>query len=113
SDRSEQRIPTSGRYPMSGFPLAPGAIGLDGRIAVQVSPLDSWFWPAAILDPRTGEMELAPTVEADMFSPGWGSEGRLVTSALFFRSSLWRFHPDNTAEPIARSAERHHAQGTE
>jgi len=95
SDRSEQRIPTSGRYPIHSLnSLGPSAIGPDGRIAVQVSPLDSWFWFVAILDPRTGEMELAMPVEADMISPGWDDEGRLVTSALFFRSSLWRFHID-------------------
>jgi hypothetical protein len=92
SDGAEQRIPNSGRYPLSGGPLGPAAIGPDGRIAVRVSPLDSWFWPAAILDPRTGEMELATEVEADMISPGWDDQGRFVTSALFFRSSLWRFY---------------------
>ncbi len=94
SDGSEQRIPTSGRYPIGGSSLGPSAISRDGRIALQVSPFDSWFWPAAILDPRTGEMELAAQIEADMANPGWDDEGRLITSALFFRSSLWRFHLD-------------------
>ncbi|HXJ55866.1 MAG TPA: hypothetical protein VNU68_04300 [Verrucomicrobiae bacterium] len=55
-------------------------------------PAFAWFWPAAIIDPRTGEMELAAQIEADMVTPGWDDEGRLITSALFVCSSLWRFH---------------------
>ena len=98
SDQSEQRIPCSGRYPISGNPLGPNAIGSDGRIALQVSPIDSWFWPAVILDPATGDMELAAGGEADMVTPGWDSENRFVTSALSFRSSLWVFHPHRGTE---------------
>jgi len=93
SDGQTQRIGMSRRYPLTSDGIAFNAVHPDGRIAVRVAPLDSWFWTAAILDPRTGEMEPAFDLEADTEAPGWDDEGRLVTSALFFRSSLWRFRP--------------------
>ncbi|MGH7968097.1 MAG: TolB family protein, partial [Limisphaerales bacterium] len=93
SDHSEQRIKCSGRYRLS-VPLAPNAVAADGRIAVRVAPLDSWFWPAAILDPQTGTEALATEYQADMQSSGWDTEGRLVTSAAFLRASIWRFSPE-------------------
>lgn len=75
-----------GKYGMFRHdPIAP--------FAVRVSPLESWFWSAAILDGRSGAMEPAFGLEADMEAPGWDDQGRLVTSGLFFRSSLWRFRP--------------------
>jgi len=94
SDRTEQRIERSGKYRLTSAPLAPNAVGRDGRILVDVAPFDSWFWPAAIIDPQTGETELATDFQADMYSPGWDTEGRLVASVMFFRSSIWRFRPD-------------------
>jgi hypothetical protein len=98
------------RVPLSGGPdqpisidsalrLAPspwgiGAIGKDGRIAVRLAPKDSWFWPAAILDPRTGKIETIPAgFDADMAYPAWDRQGRLVTSASTLSASLWRLRP--------------------
>jgi len=78
--------------------LAPNAIDRRGRIAVRHVVPDSWFWRAAILDPSTGTVEaLAGGREADMIRPGWDADGRLVTSAYFVRSDIWRFspHPSN------------------
>jgi hypothetical protein len=90
SDHTEERIKFSGKYRLSE-PIAPNAVATDGRIAVRVAPFDSWFWPAAILDPRTGTEELATEYQADMEGSGWDTEGRLVTSAAFLRASVWRF----------------------
>jgi dipeptidyl aminopeptidase/acylaminoacyl peptidase len=71
-----------------------GAVASDGRIAVQLAPKDSWFWPAAILDPRSGKITQLPVLrEFDMPYPAWGPDGRLVSLALPFRSALWRFSP--------------------
>ena len=77
------------------YELGPNAIAADGRIAVRVASKESWFWPAAILDPRTGELKVLdpPGFDADMASPGWDRDGRLVTTAIAMRSSLWRFRP--------------------
>lgn len=93
ADGQTERITMSGRFPLASDGLGFNAVHLDGRIAVRVAPHDSWFWSTAILDPRTGEMEPAFDLEADTEAPGWDDEGRLVTSGLFFRSSLWRFRP--------------------
>ena len=87
----EEDIPLSGLR-LSPWPLAANAIARDGRLAVRVILPDSWFWPAALLDPRTGRTELLPeSAAADMLMPGWDTQGRIVTIATFTRSTLWRF----------------------
>jgi hypothetical protein len=78
--------------------LSGNAIARDGRIAVRVTPIDSWFGPAVIFDPATGRVERIPGGDqADMTSPGWANDGRLVTMAMHTRGSLWRFRPENEA----------------
>jgi hypothetical protein len=63
-----------------------------------VTPIDSWFWPAAIFDPETGRVVRVPGGDqADMLSPAWANDGRLVTLALRVQGSLWRFRPENEA----------------
>jgi len=75
-----------------GF-MAPNAIGPDGRIALTVISPASWYWPMAILDPRTGKLEiLPPGLAYDMYG-GWDSQGRIVYYAQGQESSLWRFRP--------------------
>jgi len=96
------RVPLSGgpetilptQYPLVALPISPHAIALDGRVALQIAPTDSWYWPAAILDPKTGKMELVSENQADMDAPGWDEQGRVVVAAQFMRSSLWRFRPE-------------------
>ena len=74
--------------------LSPSAVGPDGRIVVRVVAADSWFWPAAILDPRSGALtEIPGARDRDMDRPAWSPDGRLVSLALPMRSSLWRFRP--------------------
>jgi len=96
TDGAEQRVEFSEKYPLAGGArnFGPSAVGPDGRILVMSAPLDSWFWPTAIIDPGTGEMSLATDLQADMYGAGWDDEGRIVTSALFYRSSLWRIRPE-------------------
>ena len=96
------RVPLSGgpetilptQYPLVYIPMSPGAIGLDGRVVLQVAPPDSWYWPAAVLDPKTGKMEIVPDDQADMNAQGWDDQGRVVVAAQLLRSSLWRFRPE-------------------
>ena len=72
--------------------LSSSAVAPDGRIAVRMVPKDSWFWPAAILDPRSGAITQLPGVrDLDMPAPAWGPDGRLVSLAQPERSALWRF----------------------
>lgn len=72
--------------------LAPNAVAPDGRILVEVISRASWFWPAAILDPRTGKLGVVPPGLAyDMAAAGWDREGRVVTVAMGLECSLWGF----------------------
>jgi hypothetical protein len=74
--------------------LHPSSVSRDGRIVVQVSPRDSWFWGPAFREPRTGAIvRAAAGLEADFDSPGWSRDGRIVAVAARMRSSIWRFRP--------------------
>ena len=84
---------TSALRVAAGSSLSSNAVGVDGRIVVQVAPPSSWFWPAAILDPKTGKLDvLPPGVSYDMRG-GWSSDGHVVYYSLGLESTLWRFRP--------------------
>jgi len=75
-----------------GEALGPTAASKDGQLAVQLASGSAWTWPAGIVDLRTGKVRLVPVgYPADMISPGWAPDGRLVVVAEPIRSSLWRF----------------------
>ena len=73
--------------------LAPNAIAADGRLAVMVISPASWFWPAGVLDPRSGKVTLGPLGAAFDMIPGWSADGQIVAAATGFESRLWRFRP--------------------
>jgi hypothetical protein len=74
--------------------LAGHAIDQRGRIAVRLVVPHSWYWGAAVFDPKSGKIEPVSGYEqTDMSRPGWDTEGRLVTPAHFIRSDIWRFSP--------------------
>jgi eukaryotic-like serine/threonine-protein kinase len=93
-------IQVRGDMPIAPVTLAPNAVAPDGRILVEVVSRASWFWPAAILDPKTGRLAIIPPGLAyDMTLAGWDAQGRVVTVALGLESSLWRFRPEKRAGP--------------
>jgi hypothetical protein len=95
-----QEIAIQGDMPIAPVPLAPNAVAPDGRILVEVVSRASWFWPAAILDPKTGRLAIVPPGLAyDMLFAGWDAQGRVVTVALGLESSLWRFRPEKRPAP--------------
>jgi hypothetical protein len=68
-------------------------VGPDGRIVIGVVSPSAWFWPAAILDPKTGKLELTPSgLTYDMTSQ-WTADGSIVSSALPLEARLWRLVP--------------------
>jgi eukaryotic-like serine/threonine-protein kinase len=74
--------------------LAPNAINPDGRILVRVVSRESWFWPPAILDQKTGS--LTPVLKdwnTDYTLSGWSHTGDIVGVTWTARSRLWRFRP--------------------
>jgi len=75
--------------------LAPNAVAPDGRILVEVVSRASWFWPSAILDPKTARLTIVPPgIAYDMTSAGWDAQGRVMTVVLGLEASLWRFRPE-------------------
>jgi hypothetical protein len=76
-----------------GVNLTSNAVGADGRVAVQVVPPASWFWPLAILEPRTGRLAvLGGQLESDQRG-GWDPGGRIVCWAMGLEARLWRLRP--------------------
>ena len=95
-----QEIKVRGEMPIAPDALAPNAVAPDGRILVEVVSRASWFWPAAILDPKTGGLAIIPPgLTYDMVAAGWDAQGRVVTVALGLEASLWRFRPEKGAAP--------------
>jgi eukaryotic-like serine/threonine-protein kinase len=70
------------------------AMARDGRLLVRVASKADWYWPAAILDPKTGHLEpIDPAFDRDMYGPAWSDDGQVVTQATTLQSTLWRFRP--------------------
>jgi predicted Ser/Thr protein kinase len=86
------RVEEGVRPVSGGDALGPTAVGIDGKVLLQVAAGPSWFWPAGVLDPRTGKVQILRIgYPADMPAPGWTPDGKIVAVALPLRSSLWRF----------------------
>jgi serine/threonine protein kinase len=76
--------------------LSPTAVARDGRILVAAVSGSLWTWPAGILNPDTGAIQILKLgYPADAFSPGWSPDGKVVMMANPIRSSLWRFRRVN------------------
>jgi hypothetical protein len=94
----ERPIPIEGDLPLAPVQLSPNAVGKDGRVLVSVDAPD--YWAAGILDPRSGKLERIPLrFTGDILAPGWLDDGRILSSAWPFRSTLWRFRPTANRDP--------------
>ena len=88
----ERPIPLLGPLRLAATPVAPGAVGPDGRIAVTVASTDSWFWGVGLLDPVSGSISAVPVgFEGDVQFPSFGRDGTLRAVGVGTRSALWRF----------------------
>ncbi|HQR47489.1 MAG TPA: hypothetical protein PK598_15930, partial [Thermoanaerobaculia bacterium] len=88
----ERTIPFQGPLRLAPAPVAPGAVGPDGRIAVTVATKDAWFWGTGLLDPATGAVERIPvSFEGDVQFPTFARDGSLRAVGVATRSALWRF----------------------
>lgn len=59
---------------------------------VILGPKDSWYAELGILDLRNGSLRhLPPVYDADFLGAGWTPDGRIVTMARVWKSSIWRF----------------------
>jgi hypothetical protein len=86
-------------------PPGPNAVGPDGRILLGISVPDSWFFPPAIFNPMIGSIQRVPVrYDADMFSPGWSADGRIIAVGHTIESTIWRFSPKPNTSAIATRA---------
>ena len=66
------RIAVRSDLSLAAVGLASNGVASDGRILVEVVSRSSWFWPAAILDPKTGTLAVVPPGQGyDMTLAGW------------------------------------------
>ncbi len=87
-----EEIPVRSALRLAPSPLAPDAVGQDGRILVAVTTRDSWFYSVAILDPKTGNLEpIALDYHGDLRQPAWGPDGLILATGLPFKTDVWRF----------------------
>jgi hypothetical protein len=99
-DGAEHVVPVRGDVRLTPWPIAPNAVARSGDIVVRVTKKDSWFWPAAILDPRNGSAVLLPeAANTDMLTPGWDHHDRVVTVVKFTTATLWRFRAPRSDKP--------------
>jgi hypothetical protein len=74
--------------------LWPSSLTPDGRLAVVIASLDSWFWTPAIVNIHTGAFTRVPVqyVGDVQWDVSWDGD-HILASALRFESKLWRFSP--------------------
>jgi len=103
SGGQEQPIPYRSQFRLTANALAPNAVGRDGRILLEVTSADSWFFSVGVLDPRTGRLDKVPVnYDGDIFMPGWTADGRIAAMGMAMRANLWRFRRSAAAAGIAR-----------
>ena len=94
SGGAPQQIPFKSELRLMSRPLAPNAVGPDGRILLDVISNDSWFEVVAVLDPRSGGVQEVPlNYPVDFRTPGWTPDGRIISVAYTLHAALWRFRP--------------------
>ncbi|MFP5230856.1 MAG: protein kinase domain-containing protein [Acidobacteriota bacterium] len=82
----------------TGVSIAPASIGTralsrDGKLLINLSPSDSWFYRVAVLDLATGRVTPIPvTYAGDTMTGDWTADGQVLSVGLPLRSHIWRFH---------------------
>ena len=97
SGGEETPIPMEEGFRPSDWYLHANAVGPDGKILLGVAEPSNWYWPPALLDPDTGNVEVIDVgYGADTPAPAWTSDGDMLLTAFPMRSSLWRFRPEGS-----------------
>jgi hypothetical protein len=89
----EREIPLRGPLRFSPEALNLNAIAPDGRILFTAVSASLWHWQAAILDPRTGAVEVLPGGEHADTEASWTSDGRVWVVGDDLESTMWRYRP--------------------
>jgi|HubBroStandDraft_6_1064221.scaffolds.fasta_scaffold60881_1 serine/threonine protein kinase len=89
SDAQELLMPSE--YHLAIPALSPSAIDSKGRILLTVISAHSYYYHAAIFDPRTKDLRLPLDFDGDVSAPAWLPDGRIGAAAQRYTSSLWRY----------------------
>lgn len=77
---------------MAPVPTGARAISRQGKMLVNTSPTDSWFYRVAILDLKTGLITpIKVSYAGDTLSGNWAPDGRVISVGLPLKSRVWRF----------------------
>jgi hypothetical protein len=87
----ERAIPFPKELGITGT-LLPHSVHKDGRILVDVDSRESCWERPAILDPRTGKVDLVNVpYPGDVWQPAWTADGRILAHGAPVLSSIWQF----------------------
>jgi len=76
-------------------PISGSAVDAQGRIVLEATTAGSWFYAAALLDPRTGSFTKLPVqFDGDLSRPAWTRDGRVVAMGADMQAAIWRFRRD-------------------
>jgi hypothetical protein len=76
-------------------PVSGSAVDAQGRIVLEATSTGSWFYAAALLDPKTGSFVKVPVqFDGDLFRPAWTRDGRVVAMGADMQAAIWRFRRD-------------------
>jgi tRNA A-37 threonylcarbamoyl transferase component Bud32 len=93
---SEREIPIRGPLLYSSESINLSAIAPDGRLVFTGVSASLWHWQAAILDPRTGAVEVLPGGETADTEASWTSDGKVWIVGDDLESAMWRYRPART-----------------
>ncbi len=89
-ESKEREIAADGSAPLAPPGVNPGTLRADGRLLVLLTPPDSWFLIAGILDTKTGHLNQLRQL-GNVAGLSWTSDGQIVGIVRRPISTLWRF----------------------
>jgi WD40 repeat protein len=93
----EREIPIRGPLRFSAEAINLRAIAPDGRILFTGVSTSLWHWQAALLDPRTGAVEILPGGEHADTDASWTHDGKVWIVGDDLESTMWRYRPTQPA----------------
>ena len=89
---SARQIHIDGSYSLAPVSIGSRALSRDGKLLINVSPPDSWFYRIVVLDLATGRITPIPVAYAgDTMTGNWTPDGQVLSVGLPLRSHIWRF----------------------
>jgi serine/threonine protein kinase len=86
-------IPLAKGQELAPVPTGGRSINSRGKMLVNTSPPDSWFYRVAVLDLATGEITpIKVDYAGDTLSGNW-TDGRVISVGLPLKIRIWRFRP--------------------